>query len=143
MSVGANVLFRLAEQAAAALGERYDVEIVEAHHRHKRDAPSGTAKTLLECICRARDQDPATAGQLGRAGKGLDRPAGQVGMHSIRLGELIGQHEVHFADACESLTIRHEARDRDVFVAGALQAAAWIIGQPAGLYTMRDLLGNA
>jgi 4-hydroxy-tetrahydrodipicolinate reductase len=140
MSVGANLLLRLAEQTAAALGTAYDVEIVETHHRHKRDAPSGTAKTLLETICRVREQSPAETAQFGRSGIGPERPRGQIGVHSLRLGEIIGCHEAHFADAYESVTIRHEARDRDVFAVGALRAAAWIVSQPPGLYAMRDVL---
>lgn len=142
MSVGANVLCRLAEQAARALGQAYEVEITEAHHRHKRDAPSGTAKELAKAICRARGLDPAAAVRHGRAGTELERPPGQIGVHSLRLGELIGEHEVHFADAFESVIIRHVAHDRGAFAAGALRAAAWIVNQPPGSYNMANILAG-
>ncbi len=122
-SVGVNMLFALVRQAAKSLGGDFDVEIVEAHHRTKKDAPSGTAKRLAEIIGEAR---PATK----------DFP-----IHSVRAGDVVGDHEVIFAGPGERLELTHRASSRETFARGALHAARWVIGQPARLYSMEDVLG--
>jgi 4-hydroxy-tetrahydrodipicolinate reductase len=141
MSVGVNLLLALVAEVAGRLGEDWDVEITETHHRHKVDAPSGTAKALLESICAARGADPAQAAVFGRAGSCAPRP-GQIGVHARRMGEIVGEHEVTFASAAEALTLQHRAFSRDTFAAGALRAARWAVGQRPGLYTMGDVLAS-
>ncbi len=143
MSVGVNVLWRLAQEAAALLRDDYDIEIVEAHHRFKVDAPSGTALTLLERVCEGAGLDPKKAAIHGRQGDTGKRPAGQVGMHALRMGNLAGQHAVHFGSLGDTITLTHTAHTRDIFARGALQAAAWIAHQPPGLYSMQDVLFGA
>ncbi len=140
MSVGVNLLLALVEQVAQRLGEDWDVEISEAHHKHKADAPSGTAKMLLDAVCRGRGRSAAEVVQHGRVGLTGARPGGQIGMHALRMGEVVGDHDVHFASAQEIVTLRHHAQSRDAFAAGALRAALWALGRPAGLYQMRDVL---
>jgi len=140
MSVGVNVLFRIAGQVAAALGEAYDIEIVESHHRFKKDAPSGTALELLNRICRATGRNAAEDVVYGRRGDTVDRPPRQIGMHALRVGDTVGEHEVHFGCLGETVVLRHVAHTRDTFVRGALRAAAWLITQPPGFYTMQDVL---
>jgi len=140
MAVGVNVLFRLARQVAAALGEDYDVEIVETHHRFKADAPSGTALELLNQVCEATDRDPHTHAVYGRQGKTGERPRDQIGMSVLRVGDTVGEHEVHFGCLGETLILRHAAHTRDTFVRGALRAAAWLTDKPVGFYTMQDAL---
>jgi 4-hydroxy-tetrahydrodipicolinate reductase len=143
MSIGVNLLLGLVAQVAARLGEAWDVEITETHHRHKVDAPSGTAKMLLAEIARVRGHAAEEIASYGRHGQCGPRAAGQVGVHAIRMGEVVGEHEVSFASANETLTLRHRASSRDAFAAGALAAARWIIGKPAGYYTMGDVLSGA
>jgi 4-hydroxy-tetrahydrodipicolinate reductase len=140
MSVGINLLLRLVTELAEALDESWDVEICEAHHRQKADAPSGTARALFEAVCRARGKDPQAFGVLGRSDAGGPRQPGEIGVHALRLGDSVGEHEVHFAAAGEVLTLRHRALSRDIFAAGALRAARWLVGRPPGLYHMRDVL---
>lgn len=148
MSIGVNLLLALVQQAAEKLDAHWDAEIVEVHHRHKVDAPSGTAKALLEAICRGRGtQSGEAAGNAnqaarhGREGACGPRPSGEIGMHALRMGEIVGAHEVHFASGQESLVLAHQAMSRDTFAAGALQAARWLMGHPPGRYGMRDVLG--
>jgi len=138
-SVGVNVLLRLVASAAETLGAEYDIEIVEAHHRFKKDAPSGTALALARSICQANGVDVEDALEHGRSGGGA-RPSGQIGMHAIRLGDTVGEHAVHFGCLGETLTLAHSAHTRDTFAGGALRAAAWVVGKPAGKYTMADVL---
>jgi 4-hydroxy-tetrahydrodipicolinate reductase len=140
MSVGVNVLFRLVGQVAAALGDDYDIEIVESHHRFKKDAPSGTALELLNQVCKAIGRDPVADVAHGRQGNTGERPPRQIGMHALRVGDTVGEHEVHFGCLGETIVLRHSAHTRDTFVRGALRAAAWVSGKPAGLYTMEDVL---
>ncbi len=142
MSVGVNLLLQLVADAAERLDEGWDIEICETHHQHKIDAPSGTARALYEAVCAARGQDPLDAAAYGRYGRCGPRPAGEIGIHALRLGSNIGEHEVHFAAAGETLTLRHRAQSRDVFAAGALRAARWIIGREPGLYDMRNVLAG-
>ena len=142
MSVGVNVLLRLARQLGGALDAAYDVEITEAHHRFKADAPSGTALALAEAVRQGR-QVAASIDQplvFGRHGQTGQRPSGQIGMHSLRLGDTVGEHAVSFGTLGETVTISHSAHSRDTFAAGALRAAKWIVGRPAGLYDMQDVL---
>jgi 4-hydroxy-tetrahydrodipicolinate reductase len=141
MSVGVNLLLRLVAEAARVLGPEWDVEIAETHHRHKVDAPSGTAKALLAAIAEARGAAPNELAVPGRMGQCGPRRTGDVGVHALRMGEVVGDHEVHFAAAGEIVTLSHRALSRETFAAGALRAARWVIGQAPGLYGMRDVLG--
>lgn len=143
MSVGVNVLLKLVSDAAAALGAGWDCEIIEAHHNRKADAPSGTAKALLESVCAARGVRPESVVRHGREGVIGSRPAAEIGVHALRIGGVVGDHDVHFGTPGEIVTLRHHAESRDVFAAGALRAARWLAGRPAGLYTMRDVLAVA
>jgi 4-hydroxy-tetrahydrodipicolinate reductase len=140
-SVGVNTLFWLTRKASELLGEGFDVEVVEMHHRLKKDSPSGTAKRLAEVLCETRDlsyEDDVTHGRKGLVG---ERPANEIGMHAIRGGDVVGDHTVIFASAGERVELTHKASSRETFAIGALRAAKWIIGQPAGLYSMEDVLG--
>lgn len=141
MSVGVNLLLALAEEIAGKLGIEWDVEICETHHRRKVDAPSGTAAALNEAVCRGRGQRSGDVTIYGRQGASGPRPAGQVGMHSLRMGAVVGEHKVHFASETETLTLGHNAVSRETFAAGAVRAAKWVSGREPGLYSMRDVLG--
>jgi 4-hydroxy-tetrahydrodipicolinate reductase len=141
MSVGMNVLFGLVGKVAAILGEQYDIEIVEQHHRFKKDAPSGTALTLAENICKATDREFPAALTLGRSGKDALREKGTIGVHAVRAGDIAGIHSVMFGTLGETVTIGHTANSRDTFARGALRAAKWISGRVPGLYSMADVLG--
>lgn len=142
MSVGVNVLLRLARMLGGILDESYDVEIVETHHRFKVDAPSGTAIALRDAVMDGRSSRGAAGAQVvyGRHGETGRRPAGQIGMHSQRLGDTVGEHTVAFGTMGETITIGHSAHSRDTFASGALRAAKWLVGRPAGLYDMQDVL---
>ena len=139
MSVGINLLQILVRKAAAVL-QGFDVEIIEKHHNQKKDAPSGTALML------ARSVEEGSAAQNGRVygrhGIGQSREKGEIGIHAVRGGNIVGEHEVLFAGEDEIVTLSHSARSRSVFASGALTAAAWLIRQPNGLYNMDDLLGS-
>lgn len=141
MSVGMNALFSLVGKVASMLGEDYDIEIVEQHHRFKKDAPSGSALTLAQNICIATGKDYPDCLVHGRSGKEAARQKGTIGMHAIRAGDITGIHSVTFGTLGETLTLRHDAGSRDTFVRGALKAAKWLIGKKAGLYSMADCLG--
>ncbi len=144
MSVGVNLMFKLAAQMAAALGDDYDIEIVESHHRFKIDAPSGTANSIRDAILDATGRDADKDVIYGRHGETGRRPARQIGMHSLRVGDTVGEHEVHFGTLGETLVLRHAAHTRDTFASGALRAAHWISNKPPGrLYSMLDALGMA
>ena len=140
-SVGVNALFWLTRKTAEMLGEDFDLEIVEAHHRLKKDAPSGTAKKLAEILCEARKLDYAKNVAHGREGLPGERPAAEIGVHSIRGGDVVGDHTVTFAGRGERLELTHKASSRETFAAGALRAAKWVAGRPPGLYSMEDVLG--
>jgi len=140
-SVGVNTLFWLTRKAAEMLGEDFDLEIVEMHHRLKKDAPSGTAKRLGEILCEARGLDYARNVVHGREGLPGERASTEIGMHSIRGGDVVGDHTVIFAGPGERLELTHKASSRETFAAGALRAARWVLGQPPGLYGMEDVLG--
>ena len=140
-AIGVNVVFRLAQTAAAALGNDYDVEIVEAHHRHKVDAPSGTALKLGELVAAALGRDLAKVATHGRAGNTGERPAKAIGFHAIRGGDIVGEHTVIFAGAGERVEVTVRSQSRMTYAAGALRAATWLRGRPPGLYDMFDVLG--
>jgi 4-hydroxy-tetrahydrodipicolinate reductase len=141
MSVGMNVLFALVGKAASMLGDEYDIEIIEQHHRFKKDAPSGSAITLAENICKATGRDLADSLVHGRSGKEALRQKGAIGMHAIRAGDITGIHSVIYGTLGETVTLSHTAHSRDTFVRGALRAAKWLIAKPPGLYSMADVLG--
>ncbi len=138
-SVGVNVLLRLLAEAAATLGAGYDIEIVEAHHRFKKDAPSGTALAMADAVCGALGVDREAVLRHGRRGA-AERAAGEIGMHALRLGDTVGEHAVQFGTLGETVTLSHSAHSRDTFALGALRAAKWVLGKPAGKYDMSDVL---
>ena len=140
-SVGVNVAFRLLETAAAALGPGYDVEIVEAHHRHKVDAPSGTALRMGEVVAKALQRDLRKSAVYGREGVTGERKDETIGFATVRGGDLVGEHTVMFIGAGERLEIAHRASSRANFAAGALRAARWAAQKKSGLYDMADVLG--
>ncbi|MEY2562092.1 MAG: 4-hydroxy-tetrahydrodipicolinate reductase [Verrucomicrobiota bacterium] len=140
-SVGVNALFWLTRKAAEMLGPDFDLEIVEMHHRLKKDAPSGTARKLAEILCEVRKLDYAKNVAHGREGLIGERPAAEIGVHSIRGGDVVGDHTVTFSSRGERLELAHKASSRETFAAGALRAAGWVIGRSPGLYTMEDVLG--
>ena len=143
-SLGVNLLIQLVEEAARILDPGYDVEIVEMHHRHKKDAPSGTALMLAQAARRGRGTETgcATSGLVfGRSGETGERPEGEIAVHALRGGSVVGDHTVMFAGELERVEITHKAQDRAAFAAGALQALKWAAGRPAGIYTMRHVLG--
>ena len=140
MSVGMNVLFSLAGKAAALAGDEYDIEIVEQHHRFKKDAPSGSALTLAENICEATGKKFPECLVYGRNGKDALRERGTIGVHSVRAGDITGVHDVIFSTLGEKITLSHTAHSRDTFARGALRAAKWLVGKEPGLYSMADCL---
>ncbi len=140
-SVGVNALFWLTRKAAQMLGDDFDLEISEMHHRLKKDAPSGTAKKLAEILCEVRGLDYGKNVRHGREGLVGERRADEIGVHSIRGGDVVGDHTVSFAGAGERLEFSHKAASRETFALGALRAARWVVGKPAGLYSMEDVLG--
>ncbi len=141
MSVGMNTLFATVGKIAKMLGEDYDIEIIEQHHRFKKDAPSGTALSLAESICDHTDRDLNQSLVHGREGKEALRQKGDIGMHAVRGGDIVGMHSVIYSTLGETITINHTAHSRDTFVGGALRAAKWLLGKAPGLYSMRDVLG--
>jgi 4-hydroxy-tetrahydrodipicolinate reductase len=141
MSLGVNVLSVLAEKAAAALGLEYDAEIVEIHHRHKVDSPSGTALLLGKSVADGRNQDFAAVACYGREGFVGERPQGEIGIHALRVGDVVGDHTLTLGSECERIELTHRATSRDAFANGALRAACWLSGRDAGLYDMKDVLG--
>jgi 4-hydroxy-tetrahydrodipicolinate reductase len=140
-SVGAGVMTELVALAALRLGSSYDVEIFEAHHRLKRDAPSGTALALGEAIAQARAVPLNEVATYDRSTLNAPRAPGSIGFSSLRAGDIVGDHTVTFATAGERVEITHRATDRLTFARGALRAAEWLVGRPAGLYGMHDVLG--
>ncbi|TVS02699.1 MAG: 4-hydroxy-tetrahydrodipicolinate reductase [Rhodobacteraceae bacterium] len=143
MSLGVNLLVTLTRQVAAALGSEYDIEIVEAHHRHKVDAPSGTALMLGDAAAEGRGVALGDVADRGRDGITGARAPGAIGFHAIRGGDYVGEHDVIFAGEGERITLRHVASDRALFVRGALRAALWLQTQGPGEYSMLDVLGLA
>ncbi len=141
LSIGVNVFTELARLATRYLGPEWEVEITEAHHRYKLDAPSGTALQLGEAVASERGQKLEDVAVMGRSGQTGERPAGAIGFNSIRAGNIVGDHSVALVSDTESVELRHHAADRELFANGALRAAHWLVERPAGLYSMRDLLG--
>lgn len=140
MSVGVNLVFQTAAHLARVLGAGFDVEIVETHHRMKKDAPSGTALKLAEEVARATGRSEANY-CLAREGQTGVRPSAEIGIQSLRGGDVVGEHTVLFFGEGERVELTHRATSRDPFAAGALRAAAWLIGRAPGLYDMQDVLG--
>lgn len=140
-SVGVNTLFWLTRKAAEILGSDFDLEVVEMHHRLKKDAPSGTARRLAEILAEVRDLDYAKDVMHGREGMVGERTNVEIGMHAIRGGDVVGDHTVIFANVGERVELTHKASSRDTFAKGALRAARWAQGQAPGLYDMQDVLG--
>ena len=140
-STGVNTLFWLTRKAAEILGPDFDLEVVEMHHRMKKDAPSGTATTLLETLADVRKLQLAEALRHGRKGITGERTNSEIGIHAIRGGDVVGDHTVIFAANGERVELTHKASSRDTFANGALRAAAWVMKQKPGLYTMQDVLG--
>jgi 4-hydroxy-tetrahydrodipicolinate reductase len=141
MSAGMNILFSLAAEAATGLGSRYDIEIVEAHHHFKKDAPSGSALSLGESVAKARGvklSDVSTHGRKGRVG---ERQNGTIGFHAVRGGDIVGDHTVLYAGPGERLELTHRAHSREAFAQGALRAALFLSGKKKGFFDMRDVLG--
>ena len=141
LSIGVNLLLNIVEQAARTLDPTYDIEIVEMHHHHKVDAPSGTALALGRAAAAGRNVKLEDVWRKTRDGQTGARPKGEIGFASLRGGDVVGDHTVIFAADGERIEFGHKASSRQVFAKGAMRAAAWVAGRPAGLYTMRDVLG--
>jgi 4-hydroxy-tetrahydrodipicolinate reductase len=141
MSMGVNVMLKLVADAARMLGPGYDIEIVETHHRAKRDAPSGTALRLGEAVAEATGRDLATTARFERHGDIGPRTQSEIGMQTLRGGDVFGDHTVYFFGQGDRIEITHRASSRDTFAHGAVRAALWLAGKPAGLFDMRDVLG--
>lgn len=141
MSVGVNVLFRLAETAVSSLGDDYDLEIIEAHHRMKKDAPSGTALRLAETVAGALGKNLADHAVFSRHGMIGERTPGEIGIQTVRAGDIVGEHTLIMAGPGERLELTHRAHNRDNFAQGAIRAALWVCGREPGLYSMFDVLG--
>jgi 4-hydroxy-tetrahydrodipicolinate reductase len=140
-AVGVNALYKLAETAARILGDGYDVEIIEAHHRHKVDAPSGTALKLGEVVAKALNRKLSEVAQHGRSGDTGERDPKAIGFHAVRGGDIVGEHTVIFAGTGERVEITVRSQSRATYAAGALRAAKWLASRPPGLYDMSDVLG--
>lgn len=140
-SLGVNLLIELVRKAAATLGPEYDVEVVEMHHRMKKDAPSGTAIMLADAVADGRGVELDDVAVYGREGMVGERPSGQIAIHALRGGSVVGDHTVMFAGDVERVEIVHRAQSREAFAAGALKAAEWTQDRAPGLYSMRDVLG--
>ncbi|MFQ5590424.1 MAG: 4-hydroxy-tetrahydrodipicolinate reductase [Phycisphaerae bacterium] len=138
-SRGVRLMIEAAATLAKALGDDYDVEVVEAHHRYKIDAPSGTALAIVDAIQRAAGRAGNAQVVFGRRGDTGKRPTGQIGVHALRLGDAAGQHEILFSGNAETIALRHTVHSRETFARGALDAAAWVVGKEPGLYSMRDV----
>jgi len=140
-SVGVNTLFWLTRKAAEILGPDFDLEVIETHHRLKKDSPSGTARRLAEILTEVRNLSYETDVRHGREGMVGERTSAEIGMHAIRGGDVVGDHTVLFAGLGERLELTHKASSRDTFAKGALRATKWALAQPPGLYDMQDVLG--
>ena len=140
-SAGVNALFWLTRKAAEMLGSDFDLEVVEMHHRHKKDAPSGTANTLAEILADVHQQQLSSVIRHGRKGITGERTHQEIGMHSLRGGDVVGDHTVIFAANGERVELTHKASSRETFAQGALRAAQWVVQQKPGLYDMQDVLG--
>ena len=141
MSVGVNVLFKVLKEVARFLGDDYEVEITEAHHHFKKDAPSGTALKMAQVVAETLGWDLEEVGIYGRKGIVGERPKRQIGIHTVRAGDIVGEHTVLFGGMGERVEITHRAHSRDNFARGALRAARFVVQAPKGLYDMADVLG--
>ena len=141
MSVGVNVLAKLVKTAAAALGPDFDIEVIEAHHRFKKDAPSGTALKLARAAAESLHRDLDEVAVHGRHGQTGERTAKEIGVHAVRAGDIVGEHTVLFGALGEHIELRHSVHSRDTFARGAIRAARFVAGKKPGTYTMEDVLG--
>ncbi len=141
MSIGVTVMFKVAEMVARILGDDFDVEIVEAHHNQKKDSPSGTALGFAEAVARGHGSDLGKKANYGRAGLVGARPKGEIGIHAVRGGDIVGDHTVLYAGDGERIELKHVAHSRQTFAQGAVKAAVFLAGKPPGIYTMVDVLG--
>ncbi len=141
MSLGVNLLLKVLQDVARALGDDYDIEIIEAHHRMKKDAPSGTAMKMAQVIADAVDRNLDDVAVFARKGIIGPRTKKEIGIQTVRAGDIVGEHTVIFGGLGERIEITHKASSRDTFARGALKAALWLAGKPAGLYDMQDVLG--
>jgi 4-hydroxy-tetrahydrodipicolinate reductase len=141
MSPGVNLLYRLVEQVARAFGPEYDVEIVESHHRMKKDAPSGTAEKLAQIVAQTLDREFGTAAVYGRHGMVGERKPQEIGVMAVRGGDIVGEHTVMFITEGERIELIHRAHSRDALARGAIRAALWLVPKPVGIYDMQDVLG--
>lgn len=141
MSVGVNLLLKVLADVAKVLDEDYDIDIVETHHRHKKDAPSGTALKMAQVVAAARGKSLDKVGVYERHGNIGERKRGEIGVQTLRVGDVVGEHTVMFGTLGERIEITHKASSRDVFARGAVRAASWVSGQKPGLYDMQDVLG--
>jgi 4-hydroxy-tetrahydrodipicolinate reductase len=141
MSVGINILFEVSKRVAAYLGDEFDVEITEVHHRHKVDSPSGTAIRLGEEIADALGRDFKEVARFERYGQAGERKKEEIGIQAVRGGDVIGEHTVYFLGNGERIELTHRATSRDNFARGAIRAVRWVVGKPPGIYTMKDVLG--
>jgi 4-hydroxy-tetrahydrodipicolinate reductase len=140
MSVGVNLICKVIGEMAKTLGDDYDIEIIEAHHRMKKDAPSGTALKIAEVLARSVGRDLNHVGVYARKGILGERTKEEIGIQTIRAGDIIGDHTILFGGMGERIEVTHRASSRDTFARGALRAAKWVVRQPAGLYDMMDVL---
>ncbi len=141
MSTGVNLLLRVLQDIARVLGEGYDIEIIEAHHRMKKDAPSGTALKMAQVIADSLNRNLDDVAVYARKGIIGERKPQEIGIQTIRAGDIVGEHTVIFGGLGERIEVTHKASSRDTFARGALRAALWVTGKPAGLYDMQDVLG--
>ena len=141
MSIGVNLSFKILAEVAQALGDDYDVEIVEAHHRMKKDAPSGTAMKMAQVLSTALNRNLDEVGVFARKGIIGERSRKEIGVQTVRAGDIVGEHTVYFAGKGERIEITHRAHSRDTFAAGAVRAALWVSAKKSGMYDMQDVLG--
>jgi len=141
MSIGVNLCFKILDEIARTIGEDYDMEIIEAHHRMKKDAPSGTAMKMAQVISQAVNRNLDEVGVYARKGMIGERTKKEIGIQTVRAGDIVGEHTVLFAGKGERIEITHRAHSRDTFAAGAVRAAKWVVGKKPGLYDMQDVLG--
>ncbi|NOT24030.1 MAG: 4-hydroxy-tetrahydrodipicolinate reductase [Nitrospiraceae bacterium] len=141
MSVGINLIYKVISEMAKTLGDEYDIEVIEAHHRLKKDAPSGTALKIAEVLAKAVSRDLNEVGVYARKGLIGERKKGEIGIQTIRAGDIVGDHTIIFGGMGERIEVTHRASSRDTFAGGALRAAQWVARQPPGLYDMMDVLG--
>ncbi len=141
MSIGVNLMFKVVAMAAQVLGDDFDVEVIEAHHRLKKDAPSGTAVRLAQVLADALHRDVSRSAIYGRKGLIGERSREEIGIHAVRGGDIVGEHRVLFAGLGERFEVMHQAHSRETFARGAVKAALWVVKQPAGMYSMEDVLG--